>query len=296
MQTVVLVANRAARQTAAEFAKAREMLEARGLRPTMTHVVDSHRELCRFVRRAVKNGTHLVIVAGGDGTMTSAAGQLAKTKSVMGVLPLGTGNSFALSLGIRDLESAVDAIVTGRIADVDLGNVNGTYFANFATIGLSSTIANATPNRLKKLLGAAAYVLAGMIPALRSHPFLCKVRVAKQKLAFKTYQVIVANGRFFGHTPITPDASLDSGHLTFYSTSDATIADAAMTYASLLMDRQGLLPNAHIIEATKLRLRARPRQAIAIDGEQCGTTPATFTVVPHALHVMVPAGTGPAVP
>jgi diacylglycerol kinase (ATP) len=296
MQSVVLVANRAARQTAAEFAKAREMLEARGVRPSLTHVVDSHEELCRFVRRAVKSRTHLVIVAGGDGTMTSAVGQLAKTKSVLGVLPLGTGNSFALSLGIRDLETAVDAIVTGRIADVDLGNVNGTYFANFATIGLSATIASATPNRLKKMLGAAAYVLAGMIPALRSHPFSCKVRVAKQKLAFRTYQVIVANGRYFGHTPLTPDASLTSGHLTFYSTSDTTIADAAKTYASLLTDRQGLLPNAHIVEATKLRLRARPRQAIAIDGEQCGTTPATFTVVPNALRVMVPAGSGPPVP
>jgi diacylglycerol kinase (ATP) len=273
MQSAVLVANRGARQTAAEFARAREMLEARGIRPTMTHLVDSHRDLCRFVRRAVKNRTKLIIVAGGDGTMTAAAGQLAKSASVMGVLPLGTGNSFALSLGIHTLEEAVDAIAAGRIAAVDLGRVNDTYFANFATIGLSSTIARATPNRLKKVFGAAAYVLAGMIPALKSRPFSCKIRVEKQKLA-----------------------SLDSGHLTFYSTTDATIVDAAKTYASLLMDRQALLPNAHVIEAQKLRVQAKPRQAVAIDGERCGTTPATFTVVPRALRIMVPAGTGPAVP
>ena len=296
MQSAVLVANRGARQTVAEFARAREMLEARGVRPTMTHVVDTHEQLCRFVRRAVKNRTDLVIIAGGDGTMTAAVGQLANSAAVMGVLPLGTGNSFALSLGLHSLEEAVDAIAGGRIAAVDLGNVNGTYFANFATIGLSSTIANATPNRLKKIVGAAAYVLAGLIPALRSHPFSCKVRVAKQKLAFKTYQIIVANGRYFGHTALTPDASLDSGHLTFYSTTDTTLADAAKTYASLLMDRQALLPNAHIIGATKLRIATHPRQAIAIDGEQCGKTPATFTVARRALRVMVPAGTGPAVP
>jgi YegS/Rv2252/BmrU family lipid kinase len=296
VKSAVLVANHGARQTADEFARARAMLESRGVQLTMTHVVSDHRDLCRFVRRAVRDGTQLVIVAGGDGTMTAAAGQMAKSGSIMGVLPLGTGNSFALSLGITDLTTAVDAIVSGRAAHVDLGKINGTYFANFATIGLSSAIAKATPNRLKKIVGAVAYVLAGLIPALRSRPFECRVRVNGQKIAFRTYQVIVANGRFFGHTPLTAGASLTSGHLTFYATTDATIADAAKTYGSLLLDKQGLLPNAHIFEATKLRVKARPRQAVAIDGEQCGMTPARFTVVPNALRVMVPAVTPAEIP
>jgi diacylglycerol kinase (ATP) len=296
MRSAVLVANSGARQTSETFARARSMLVDRGIHLTMTHVVDNHRDLCRYVRRAVKGGAGLVIVAGGDGTMTAAAGQLAKSKSVLGVLPLGTGNSFALSLGIADLEKAVDAIVAGREVAVDLGNVNGTYFANFATIGLSSTIARATPNRLKKIVGAAAYVLAGLLPALRSRPFRCRVHTGKQKLVFPTYQVIVANGRYFGHTPLTPDASLDSGRLTFYSTTDSTIVDAAKTYSSLLLDRQALLANAHVFDAVELRVRARPAQPIAIDGEQCGRTPAKFKVVPGALRVMVPAVTAPAVP
>ncbi len=296
MQSAVLVANSGARQTAEAFAKARLMLVERGVHLTTTHVVDNHKDLCRYVRRAVKSGCGLVIVAGGDGTLTSAAGQLAKSKTVLGVLPLGTGNSFALSLGITSLEVAVDAIVAGRVAAVDLGKVNGTYFANFATIGLSSTIARATPNGLKKIVGAAAYVLAGVLPALRSRPFRCKLRAGKQKLVFETFQVIVANGRYFGHTPLTPEASLSSGTLTFYSTSDHTLVDAAKTYTSLLLDRQQLLTNAHILEATDLRVRARPAQPLAIDGEQCGTTPARFTVVPGALRVMVPAVTPPAIP
>jgi diacylglycerol kinase (ATP) len=296
MQSAVLVANRRARQTSESFAKARSMLVERGVHLTATHVLENHDELCRYVRRAIKSGTNFVIVGGGDGTMTAAAGQLAKTKAVLGVLPLGTGNSFALSLGITNLDVAIEAIVAGRIAAVDLGNVNGTYFANFATIGLSSTIAGATPNRLKKIAGAAAYVLAGLVPALRSRPFRCKVRTGKQKMTFRTYQIIVANGRYFGHTPLTPEASLDSGRLTFYSTSDATIFDAAKTYASLLLNEQGRLPNAHIIEATDLRVRTRPAQAVAIDGESCGTTPAHFTVEPGALRVMVPAKTPAAVP
>jgi YegS/Rv2252/BmrU family lipid kinase len=292
----VLIGNSEARQTTDAFAKARAMLSDRGVQLVSTDLVGDHRDLRRRVRRALKKGARLVIVGGGDGTMTAAAGELAKSRAVLGVLPLGTGNSFALSLGITDLDVAVEAIVAGREVAVDLGSVNGTYFANFATIGLSSTIARATPNWLKKVVGAAAYILAGVVPGLRSHPFRCQVRAGKRKIAFRTFQVIVANGRYFGHTAITPEASLDSGHLTFYSTSDATIVDAAKTYASLLLDRQGLLPNAHILDAKKLRVRTRPAQALAIDGELRGRTPARFKVVPGALRVMVPQTTPPAVP
>ena len=265
------------------------MLLERGVRLTFSHVVESHEQLCRCLRGLLASGTELVIVAGGDGTMTTAAGQLAKSGTVLGVLPLGTGNSFALSLGIADVPAAVDAIVGGRTVDIDLGRVNGTYFANFATIGLSSRVAAATPNRLKKLVGAAAYVLAGLIPGLRSHPFRCSVRAGKLKMKFQTYQIIVANGRYFGRTPLAPNASLTSGSLTFYATSDATIVDAAKTYVSLLTDRQQLLPNAHLLEATELRVRTRGKQPLAIDGEICGTTPARFSLVPGALRVLVPA-------
>ena len=292
MKTAALVANKGARQTDAELAKAREMLLARDVRLTSTHVVEGPEALGRTLRGLLANRTDVVIVAGGDGTMTAAAGHLAKSRVALGVLPLGTGNSFALSLGIPDSETAVEAIATGRTIPIDLGRVNGVYFANFATIGLSSTIARATPNRLKKFIGAAAYVLAGLIPGLRSHPFRCRVRAGKLKFAFQTYQVIVANGRYFGHTPIAPDASLTSGHFTFYATSDATIVDAAKTYAALLLDRQHLLPNAHMLEAKELRIGARPPQRISVDGEDAGTTPARFSLVRDALNVIVPAAAG----
>jgi diacylglycerol kinase (ATP) len=286
---IALVANTGARRTAEELARARAMLVDRGVHLSFTSVVESHKQMCRCLRGLVADGTDLVIVGGGDGTMTAAAGQLAKSGAVLGVLPLGTGNSFALSLGIATLERAVDAIVGARTVDIDLGTVNGTYFANFATIGLSSTIARATPSGLKRVLGAAAYVLAGLIPGLRSRPFRCRVRAGKARQEFQTYQVIVANGRYFGHQPLVPEASLDSGSFVLYAASERTKVDAAKTYASLLFAGEHLGPNTHLIEASELRVRARPKQQIAIDGEICGTTPARFELVPAALRVIVPA-------
>ena len=256
---------------------------------SFTQVVEGPKALRRCLKRLIRGGTELIIVAGGDGTMTAAAGHLARSRAVLGVLPMGTGNSFALSLGIADLPAAVDAIAGGRTVKIDLGKVNGTYFANFATIGLSSRIAAATPNRLKKIVGAAAYVLAGVIPGLRSRPFDCRVRSGELEMELQTFQVIVANGRYFGRTPLAANASLDSGKLLLYATSDNSIADAAKTYASLLFERQHDLPNAHVLEAAKLSVRTRPRQLLAIDGEICGKTPARFSIVPAALRVRVPA-------
>ena len=266
------------------------MLMERGVQFSFTHVVAGEKALRRCLKGLLRGGIEVIVVAGGDGTMTTAAGELAKSDAALGVLPMGTGNSFALSLGIPNLETAVDAIVAGHTAQIDLGNVNGTYFANFATIGLSSRIAAATPNRLKKMVGAAAYVLAGIIPGLRSRPFPCEVRAGKLEMEFQTFQVIIANGRYFGRTPLASDASLTSGKLVLYATSDASIADAAKTYAALLVDGGQLLPNAHVLEAPKLRVRTHPKQPVAIDGEICGKTPARFSVEPAALRVIVPAG------
>ncbi len=104
------------------------MLLDRGIELEATHLVNDHRDLRRRVRRARKKGARLVIVGGGDGTMTAAAGELAKSKVVLGVLPLGTGNSFALSLGITDLElPSMRSWLDGKWP-YDLGSVNGTYF------------------------------------------------------------------------------------------------------------------------------------------------------------------------
>src|SRR3954454_7416050 len=95
------------------------------------------RELTALACRAVEDRCGMVVAAGGDGTMNAVAGALVGTETPMGVLPLGTLNHFAKDLKIPlELEGAVATIMTGRIAHIDIGEVNGHVFLNNSSIGI----------------------------------------------------------------------------------------------------------------------------------------------------------------
>src|SRR3546814_3371184 len=102
----------------------------------------------------------MVIVGGGDGSISGAVDSFIGCDCVFALLPLGTANSFARTLGIPvDLDGAIDVIATGRRARIDLGAIDGDYFANVAAIGMPSLIGSTIPNGLKRVLGRAGYVI-----------------------------------------------------------------------------------------------------------------------------------------
>lgn len=243
-----------------------------------------------MVKRAVRHREELVVVGGGDGSMTEAANILAHRKSALGVLPLGTGNSFAQTLGLSgDLEQAVDAIVTGRIEEVDLGVANKRYFANFATIGFPAEVAASAPRFLKRIVGVVAYVIGAVRPFVTHGPFTANVRWDEGRMRFRTRQIVVASGRFFGDQPLLPDASITSGKLAFFTTTGVTHAEIVRTYLALALGQHSNLPDAHTFASERITVRARPRQVTGIDGEPLGTTPVRFSVARRALRVIVPA-------
>jgi diacylglycerol kinase (ATP) len=290
-RSAVMIGNLRSRQTAELFAKARRLLAAGGITIVEQHSVRGGQALRKAVRAAVLERCELILVGGGDGSMTCVVGCLAHTRSVLGVLPFGTGNSFAQSLGIKpNVEDAVKVIVEGKVERVDLGIVNGTHFANFATIGLSSAIARSTPTMLKKVLGPAAYVVAGVGPMLRSGAFRAVVKCGARKIDLKTHQVIVANGRYFGSTPVLPDATIIDGTLSLFTTSGLSRWEVARMFLAFFRGEQTELADADYLSAPEITVKARPKQYLDIDGEALGTTPARFSIDRRALRVMVPQG------
>jgi YegS/Rv2252/BmrU family lipid kinase len=284
-----MIGNLRSRQTAELFAEANRMLSERGVSIVESHSVRNGEQLRRSVRAAVRAEYALILVGGGDGSMTSIVGCLAHRRSVLGVLPFGTGNSFAQSLGIKpNIESAVETIVEGRIGEVDLGIVNGRYFANFATIGLSSAIARSTPTFLKKMIGSAAYVVAGIGPMLRSGAFRVTIRCGKRKIETRTHQVIVANGRYYGSTPVLPDATIVDGTLSLFTTSGLSRWEVARMFIAFYRGEQTQLADADYLSAKKITIKAHPKQYVDVDGEAFGKTPARFSIARRALRVMVP--------
>jgi diacylglycerol kinase (ATP) len=282
--------NRHSRRTDHQIDALHAALDAHGLRVSAFHTETSESGCRRLIRRAAKAGVPEIVVGGGDGTMTHAVNELAHRESVMGVLPFGTGNSFAQTLGLPldDVAAAVAVIARGHVEHVDLGRVNGTYFANFATIGLSSVIAGATPRLLKRITGPLAYALAGIRPMLTHRAFRARIRWKEGRLDVRTQDIIVANGRFYGHTPVAPEATIDDGRLHLFTTDNASTLGAARTYLAIGRGLQARLPDAHVVTARSFKIRTRTRQTIAIDGSPLEKTPAHFTVARNALRVFVP--------
>jgi diacylglycerol kinase family enzyme len=179
-------------------------------------------------------------------------------------------------------------IAHGHAKHIDLGRVNGTYFANFATIGLSSVIAGGTPRLLKKITGPLAYALAGIAPMITHRAFQARIRWKGGRLDVRTQDVIVANGRFYGHTPVAAEATIDDGRLHLFTTDNASALAAARTYLAIGRGLHTRLPDAHVVTARAFEIRTRKRQQIAIDGSPLEKTPARFSVARNALHVFLP--------
>ncbi len=264
-------------------------LPPRGVEITEAHMVRRRKALKKRIRQAVRSGARLIIVIGGDGTQTAAVAELAHTDCALGVVPAGTGNSFAFSLGIKDdLDAAIDTIAEGREIRVDVGIVNGTYFANFASIGLIADAANRTPRGLKRVIGPVAYGIAAIQSLLHDRPFELRVKWKRETLKIVTHQAIVASGRYFGWQPLTPQATLRSGDLAFFAAEGDKPQDVIATNAALLRGGQTELQNAHYFSAPKITVKAKPKQPLNIDGHALGTTPAKFSIAPKALRVLVP--------
>ncbi len=264
------------------------MLAERGIETSAMHLLEGSDGVTKTVKKAVKNGATHVIVGGGDGTMAQAVNALAHTQTILGVLPLGTGNSFALTLGIGDdIEKALDIIAAVRIVSVDLGVVNKKYFANFATIGLPSEIAASTDRTLKNFVGPLAYALGGIKPFFQHRAFKAKIKADDNDLKLKTQQMVIASGRFFGKKPLTPEANITDGRLAFFTTSGVSHLEIARTYVAMGMGLSGWLPDAHRFSAKKITIKTKPKQPLSIDGNAYGTTPARFSIAPLALRVLV---------
>ncbi len=264
------------------------MLAERGIETAAMHLLEGSDGVTTTVKKAVKKGATHVIVGGGDGTMAQAVNALAHRATILGVLPLGTGNSFALTLGIgEDIEKALDIIAAERTVSVDLGVVNKKYFANFATIGLPAEIGASTDRTLKNFVGPLAYAIGGIKPFLQHRPFKAKIRADDNDLKLNTQQMVIASGRYFGKQPLTPEANIVDGRLAFFTTSGVSHLEIARTYVAMAMGLAGWLPDAHRFSAKKITVKTKPKEPLSIDGFAYGTTPARFSIARLALRVIV---------
>ena len=254
---------------------------------------DDHRSSSDLIR-AYADGIDLVIIGGGDGSLNAAAAGLISSGLPLGVLPLGTANDFARTLGISsDLQQAVKIIAAGHRRAIDLGEVNGHLFFNVSSIGFSATLARHLTAESKKRWGTFGYALAAFKLLKQSRPFSASLEHDGVTEKVKTVQVSVGNGRFYGGgMTIEQSAAPDDGRLDVYSLEIAHGWQMIALLPALRRGTHGRWRRVRTFSTTALTLTTRRPHDINADGELIGRTPARFTIKAKAIQVFAPASTG----
>jgi len=288
-KSVVLVVNTHSRKGRRLFFQALDELTKRGINIIASYPVHHPERLPEVMKEAIGRQGSLVIVGGGDGTISSIVDQLAYQDVVLGILPLGTGNSFARTLGIPlTLEGAVDVIAGGKVADIDLGKIDHDYFANMAAIGFSADVAHSSPNMLKKYMGPFAYFFVAIGHFFRHRSFSCTFRTAEETHVIKTHQVLIANGSFMGETLITPGVNPDDRSLIVFTMDMLNRWQMLKLWIAFLLGKYNVFSEAKYFLTREIHIAADPPQHIDVDGEKTTQTPVTVSLAPEALKVIVP--------
>ncbi|URW76675.1 YegS/Rv2252/BmrU family lipid kinase [Sphingomonas donggukensis] len=287
--SAALIVNAKSRKGQALFKQACQALDAVDF-PVDAHAVEDPDQLEATIERALAKKPELVILGGGDGTISGLVDHLVGKGVTLGVLPLGTANSFCRTLGIPlDIPGAVAVIRTGQKRRIDLGMIGDDYFANAATLGIAPQIAETVPHNLKKYLGRLGYLSWAAIQFLKFRPFWLTVDAGAGPQHLKVVEVRIANGRFHGGEEMMDEAEIDSGDIVIECVRGhfkrRLVANWAATVLKLKARREDIV----VFRGKSLRIDTKPRLPISIDGEVLAHTPATVKIAAAAIDVMVPA-------
>ena len=285
----ILVVNAMSRKGADAFEEVRAKLEMSGVELIEAHAVTEPEKMDGVVIDAIARAP-MVILGGGDGSLSSNVDHFVGQDTVFAVLPLGTANSFARTLGLPlDVDGAIDVIANGQRKTIDLGIIDGDYFANAAALGLSPLIADTVPHKLKKYLGMVGYLIWAARVAFKFRPFRLRVTLDDGTLV-KSWatEARIFNGTHHGGVELTETQTLDSGDIVIQAVTGKSLWGLAWSwFATLFKIRRRELTTTEW-RGKKLRLEARPSQKISIDGEIAARTPVTVEVARGAIEVAAP--------
>ncbi len=215
------------------------------------------------------------------------------------VIARGTGWDFVRTYGIpRDLEQAVEIALSGEIRTIDLGLVTfrtwagdeaRSHFANVASAGISGAIAQRANETTKALGGKISYYWSTLAVFARWQTGEMRIAVDGETRAQKIIDVLVANGRYLaGGMMMLPEAEPDDGLFDVLVIGDVTKRDLLVTLPKSYRGKHLPHPRLEVLRGRVVTVDADEPLPIELDGEQPGTTPARFEVVPRALRLRVP--------
>lgn len=292
----VLVNPRAADGEEASFRRRLAAAFAEHDVPFDLYVADDPSDAVEMARRAARSGCRAVAAAGGDGTVARALQGTAGTEVPVAILPFGTGNQLALNFGVPDaLEGSVRVAVEGRPESIDLGTVDGRYFALIAGAGLDAEVMAAATDELKQKLGFGAYLLSGLKKLVSSSSAEFHLRVDGEEVRVEATMVLLANagqlaaGSLPMEVQVGPRVSFRDGLIDVCIYRPKNLPEMAQVLWKVAHHDYAGDDRMFFLQAEHVELESDPPVAVQVDGEPAGETPVEVGVEPAAARILVPA-------
>ena len=251
-----------------------------------------------MARQAALAHTPLVVSVGGDGTLHEVVNGVLGTETVVGLIPFGTGNDFARAFGLQgDLDAACRAVTEGVVKQIDVGVIEGQgtegprHFLVLSGAGFDARTAQMVNNGIRGLSGPLAYVWGAILTLKDFQPFALTLTLDSEpprtvQAMFVSFANVETTG---GGMKIAPGAKPDDGCLDICLVEKVSKLTLLYQLSQVFSGRHTLHPAVSMLRAQSLAINADPPQPLLIDGEVCGTTPATVRLLPGALRFMAPA-------
>ncbi|MBN1369057.1 MAG: diacylglycerol kinase family lipid kinase [Dehalococcoidaceae bacterium] len=279
-------------------------------------------EATHLARQAVERGAGVVIAAGGDGTVNEVANGLVDTGAALGVLPVGTSNSWALQMGIPALKpmhpgtsvvklitsledrldhplpgnyyrnvllNAARVLVGGRVVPVDVGEVSGRYFLMWAGIGIDAAVIESVTLKEKKALGSWAFVFKAIGSGMRYSDTDVTLNLDEKIIKLSTPLMVVSNIQLYGGVmAIGARAYVNDGKL------DLCIfkGQGFFTFVNQALE---ILTHHHLQDAkvdyyqcSEISIESARPLPVHLDGDLFTRTPVSIRTLPSALKVIIP--------
>jgi len=255
--------------------------------------------LGQLARNAAADGATLVVAVGGDGTVNEVAQGIVGSDVELAIIPRGTGLDFIRTFGIpRKLDDAVGVALRGRTLAVDAGRADyrawsgdeaQAWFFNVAGAGMSGAVAKRANESSKASGGKISYLWSTLAVFSHWENTEMAVSVDAEHRRGRMLEVVVANGRYLGGgMKMCPEASPDDGLFDVLLIGDVTKGDLARTLPKIYRGTHLPHPKAELLQGRTVTIEPVDPMPVQFDGEQPGTTPVRFELVPQALRLRVP--------
>ena len=266
------------------------LLERHGLRGPL-YETRSREDAIERVGRFAEAGAELIIGAGGDGTISTIATRLIGTDVAVGILPLGSLMNVARSLGIpRDPVAAAAIIRDAGVTRIDAGRIGERVFFEVASIGLSAALMREAQRASRGRYGALVDAMR-VLARYRSAWFELDLDDRRERV--RGLVVSVANAPYTGfNMTLAPNARIDDGLLDVVVFEGYARSEFVRHALAILAGRRAASPRLSTYRARSVTVTTDRPLPCRADAADCGTTPVTIEVIPHAARFVVPLRPG----